>query len=108
MIIPPDYGPEDLGFKKSFSGSSSCGGLLSSGKNGVLRMPASMGLFESEKSLPVSLVIGFLGKTTLLSRVLRQDAMKDSAVIINEHGEVNLDRSFVERVDGSPTLTAAS
>lgn len=64
-----------------------------------------MSLFESDKSaqrLPVSLITGFLGsgKTTLLNRLLRNDAMKDSAVIINEYGEVSLDHLLVERVDG--------
>ncbi|TPQ30532.1 GTP-binding protein [Bradyrhizobium guangdongense] len=64
-----------------------------------------MSLFESDKSaqrLPVSLITGFLGsgKTTLLNRLLRNDAMKDSAVIINEFGEVSLDHLLVERVDG--------
>jgi len=49
-----------------------------------------MSIFENDKSserLPVSLITGFLGsgKTTLLNRVLRHDAMKDSAVVINDH-----------------------
>ena len=64
-----------------------------------------MSLFENDKSaerLPVSLITGFLGsgKTTLLNRLLRHDDMKDSAVIINEYGEVSLDHLLVERVDG--------
>src|SRR5262249_11928677 len=64
-----------------------------------------MGLSENDKSaerLPVSLITGFLGsgKTTLLNRLLRCDAMKDSAVIINEYGEIALDHLLVERVDG--------
>jgi len=51
-----------------------------------------MSLFENDKSgerLPVSLITGFLGsgKTTLLNRVLRHDAMRDSAVVINEYGK---------------------
>jgi molybdopterin-guanine dinucleotide biosynthesis protein len=73
-----------------------------------------MSLFESDKSaerLPVSLITGFLGsgKTTLLNRVLRHDGMKDSAVIINEYGEVGLDHLLVERVDMRwPCLRAAA
>ncbi len=64
-----------------------------------------MSLFENDKSaerLPVSLITGFLGsgKTTLLNRLLRSDAMKDSAVIINEYGEIALDHLLVERVEG--------
>jgi G3E family GTPase len=46
-----------------------------------------MSLFENDKSaerLPVSLINGFLGsgETTLLNRLLRDDAIKDSAVVI--------------------------
>ena len=71
-----------------------------------------MSLFESDKSaqrLPVSLITGFLGsgKTTLLNRLLRRDDMKDSAVIINEYGEVSLDHLLVERVDGEVAVLAS-
>jgi G3E family GTPase len=71
-----------------------------------------MSLFDSDKSaqrLPVSLITGFLGsgKTTLLNRLLRHDDMKDSAVIINEYGEVSLDHLLVERVDGEVAVLAS-
>ena len=71
-----------------------------------------MSLFEHDKSaerLPVSLITGFLGsgKTTLLNRLLRHDAMSDSAVIINEYGEVSLDHLLVERVDGEVAVLAS-
>ncbi|MCP3476847.1 GTP-binding protein [Bradyrhizobium sp. CCGUVB1N3] len=71
-----------------------------------------MSLFETDKSaarLPVSLITGFLGsgKTTLLNHLLRDDAMKDSAVIINEYGEVSLDHLLVERVDGEVAVLAS-
>ena len=71
-----------------------------------------MSLFENDKSaerLPVSLITGFLGsgKTTLLNRLLRHNAMKDSAVIINEYGEVSLDHLLVERVDGEVAVLAS-
>ncbi|MBC9883413.1 GTP-binding protein [Bradyrhizobium sp. INPA01-394B] len=71
-----------------------------------------MSLFEADKSaqrLPVSLITGFLGsgKTTLLNRLLRRDDMKDSAVIINEYGEVSLDHLLVERVDGEVAVLAS-
>jgi G3E family GTPase len=71
-----------------------------------------MSLFEGDKSaerLPVSLITGFLGsgKTTLLNRVLQHEAMKDSAVIINEYGEVGLDHLLVERVDGEVAVLAS-
>src|SRR5712664_755189 len=75
-------------------------------------MRASMSIFENDKSserLPVSLITGFLGsgKTTLLNRVLRHDAMKDSAVVITEYGEVSLDHLLVERVDGEVAVLAS-
>jgi G3E family GTPase len=71
-----------------------------------------MSLFENDKSaerLPASLITGFLGsgKTTLLNRLLRHDAMRDSAVIINEYGEVSLDHLLVERVDGEVAVLAS-
>ncbi len=50
-------------------------------------------------ALPVHLLTGFLGsgKTTLLSRLLRDPALADTAVVINELGEVGLDHLLVDR-----------
>ncbi|MBL6455137.1 GTP-binding protein [Belnapia sp. T6] len=47
--------------------------------------------------IPVSVVTGFLGagKTTLLRRVLSDPAWADSAVIVNEFGEVPLDHELL-------------
>ena len=64
-----------------------------------------MKLFESDRSasrLPVSVITGFLGsgKTTLLNRLLGHPEMADSAVIINEWGEIPIDHLLVEAVDG--------
>lgn len=49
--------------------------------------------------IPVVLLTGFLGsgKTTLLSRLLRIPRFQDSAIIINEVGDVGLDHTLVER-----------
>ena len=63
-----------------------------------------MGLFDPDRSasrLPVSVITGFLGsgKTTLLNKLLRHPGMGDSAVIINEFGEVGLDHLLVEAVE---------
>ena len=50
---------------------------------------------------PVSLVTGFLGsgKTTLISRLLAHPAMGETAVIVNELGEVAIDHHLLRRVD---------
>ncbi|WP_087000393.1 CobW family GTP-binding protein [Rhizobium sullae] len=48
--------------------------------------------------IPVTILTGFLGagKSTLLNRVLKDPAMKDAAVIINEFGDVGIDHLLVE------------
>jgi G3E family GTPase len=56
--------------------------------------------------LPVSVVTGFLGsgKTTLLSRLLVHPAMGETAVIVNELGEVAIDHHLLRRVDERTVL----
>jgi G3E family GTPase len=53
--------------------------------------------------IPVTVLTGFLGsgKTTILSRILRDPAFADTAVIVNEFGEVGLDHLLVEATDES-------
>ena len=47
--------------------------------------------------IPVTIITGFLGsgKTTLLNRLLQHPSLADSAVIINEFGEVGIDHMLV-------------
>ena len=55
-------------------------------------------MVQASERIPVSILTGFLGagKSTLLNRLLRDPAMKDTAVIINEFGEVGIDHLLVE------------
>lgn len=52
----------------------------------------------TQSRIPVSILTGFLGagKSTLLNRLLKDPAMKDAALIINEFGEVGIDHLLVE------------
>jgi G3E family GTPase len=56
--------------------------------------------------IPVNLITGFLGsgKTTLLQRLLSHPALADTAVLINEFGEVGLDHHLLERIDDTMVL----
>jgi G3E family GTPase len=56
--------------------------------------------------IPLSVLTGFLGagKTTLLNHLLKARDLSQTAVIINEFGEVGLDHLLVEHVDDSIVL----
>ena len=51
--------------------------------------------------IPVNVITGFLGsgKTTLLRRLLASPQLANTAVLINEFGEVGLDHLLLERLD---------
>ncbi|UFN47495.1 GTP-binding protein [Roseomonas sp. OT10] len=59
--------------------------------------------------IPVTVLTGFLGagKTTLLNRLLRHPDMADTAVLINEFGEIGLDHLLVGRLDEDTVLLNA-
>src|SRR5277367_6353996 len=56
---------------------------------------------KSLSHTPVTILTGFLGsgKTTLLNRALRDPSMANTAVVINEFGEVGLDHMLAARSD---------
>jgi G3E family GTPase len=51
--------------------------------------------------IPITLLTGFLGsgKTTLLNKLLRNEGMKDTAVVINELGSTGLDDILAKHLD---------
>jgi G3E family GTPase len=55
---------------------------------------------------PVTLVTGYLGsgKTTLISRLLARPELDETAVIVNELGEVGIDHHLLRRVDERTVL----
>jgi G3E family GTPase len=56
--------------------------------------------------ITANLLTGFLGsgKTSLLNRLLRQPDLQDTAVLINEFGDVGLDHLLIEKVEGDVVL----
>jgi G3E family GTPase len=63
----------------------------------------------ADRRLPVAVVTGFLGsgKTTLLSRVLVHPSMGETAVIVNELGEIAIDHHLLRQVDERTVVLAS-
>ena len=66
-------------------------------------------MVEAALFTPVHLLTGFLGsgKTTLLRRLLNSPALADTAVLINEFGEIGLDHELLERIDADAVLLSS-
>jgi G3E family GTPase len=56
--------------------------------------------------IPLTVLTGFLGagKTTLLNRLLKDEALAETAVIVNEFGEIGIDHLLVEHVEDGVML----
>ena len=56
--------------------------------------------------IPLTVITGFLGsgKTTLLNALLKTPQAANTAVIINEYGEVGIDHDLVQGISESVTL----
>lgn len=63
----------------------------------------------TERLIPLTVLTGFLGagKTTLLNRLLRAPEMAQTAVLINEFGEMGLDHLLVEALEQDTVLLQA-
>ena len=66
------------------------------------------GTASASERPPVSIITGYLGsgKTTLLNRLLRDPALANTAVIINEFGEIALDHLLVAAPSENMVLLA--
>ena len=62
-----------------------------------------------ESKTPVSVITGFLGsgKTTLLNALLKHPEMAETAVLVNEFGEIGIDHLLFEALDDDVLLLAA-
>ncbi len=63
-------------------------------------------MFSQENKYPIFVVTGCLGsgKTTMLSKILSEEKMRNSAVLVNEFGSVGLDHHLLRNVEEKTVL----
>jgi G3E family GTPase len=68
--------------------------------------PGSRHSLGAAEPIPLTVLTGFLGagKTSLLNRLLADPALADTAVIINEFGEIGLDHLLVREISDGVVL----
>ena len=64
---------------------------------------------ETSSATPITILTGFLGsgKTTLLNRLLADEGMAETAVLINEFGEIGLDHLLVQEITEGVVLLSS-
>ena len=72
--------------------------------------PGSGALKGPAEPIPLTVLTGFLGagKTSLLKRLVTDPALAETAVIINEFGEIGLDHLLVKPISDAALASEAS
>ena len=76
---------------------------------GLAERQNATGVTSQPDIIPVTLLTGFLGsgKSTLLSEILRHSEFQNTAVIVNEFGEVGLDGVLIEHSENRSAQSQA-